>query len=630
MNLGWRRGTGGSNSPDRIGITAYGPNINNQRDPRFGRSSELPGEDPLLSGSYASEMVQGMQEEDAQGYPKVIAYLKHFTAYSRETNRGHDNYEISTHDLFESYLPQYEQAFREGQASGAMCSYNAINGAPSCANGYLLNDILRKRWGRTDAHVTTDCGAVHNLRGAPVNASSGALAASMSINNGSDIEMGSTVWTYNLSVAEASGATDEATIDAAFRRSYLPHFKAGRFDDPRLSDWFKLGYDDIASPRHQQIVAEAAQQGLVLLKHDQARSPLPMATTTRTTTTGTSPVTKSPTLAVVGPLAVETDLMSDYENDESCFGGGHDCVTTIGEAITALNQADPESVLVSKGVDVDSTNTSGIDAALAVVDQAEVVVLCLGITKEQEHEGIDRQDTALPGQQESFALKVLERAGDKPVVLVLVNGGQLAIDSLMDGPSDIIEAFNPNLSGANALALALYGENRWGKLPYTMYNHHYIQEVAMDSFDMSAGPGRTYRYYTGEPLFPFGHGLSYTTFQVHCIRSTAAEAAVAVALDFRCEIDNTGALDGDEVLMVFHSSGADIRSAASHPVPLKSLVDFERVRVEAGASVALNFSLPQKSLMEVDENGGRVLYPGSHFLVFTNGAGSSVNITVEV
>ena len=179
-------------------MIGYGPNINILRDPRFGRSSELPGEDPYLSGQYAALKLTGMQEKDEQGHPKMAAYLKHFTAYSRETNRGHDTYNISMHDLWETYLAQYEIAFMQGNPAGAMCSYPGINGHPSCANGYLLNTVLRQMWNQTNAHITTDCKAVSNLRGPPISAPSDEAAAAMTINNGTDIEMGSTPFTFSL------------------------------------------------------------------------------------------------------------------------------------------------------------------------------------------------------------------------------------------------------------------------------------------------------------------------------------------------------------------------------------------------------------------------------------------------
>jgi len=178
-------------------LTGFGPNINIARDPRFGRTSELAGEDPLLSGTYAMNMVKGMQEKDAAGHKKIAAYLKHYTAYSTEANRGHDTYNISTFDFFDTYLAQYKLAFT-AQPAGVMCSYNAENGRPSCANDFILNKQLRS-W-KPDAHVTTDCGAVNNLKGPPVNAPDDAHAAAMALMNGTDLEMGDTLFS-NLSQA---------------------------------------------------------------------------------------------------------------------------------------------------------------------------------------------------------------------------------------------------------------------------------------------------------------------------------------------------------------------------------------------------------------------------------------------
>ena len=161
---------------------------------------------------YAAHMVQGMQQEDAAGHPKMLAYLKHFTAYSTEANRGHDTYKISTFDLFDSYLAQYEIAFKEGKASGVMCSYDAENGRPSCANGYILNEVIRGKWNQTDAFVTTDCGAVSNMRGPPANAPTDEAAAAWTINNGTDLEMGSEIWTRRC--APFAGRVPRAPVDA--------------------------------------------------------------------------------------------------------------------------------------------------------------------------------------------------------------------------------------------------------------------------------------------------------------------------------------------------------------------------------------------------------------------------------
>jgi len=345
VNLHWTRGHRASK--DHIGLTAYGPNINQQRDPRFGRSSELPGEDPYLSGQYATHMVQGMQEEDSLGHPKVLAYLKHFTAYSRETGRGNDDYNISMHDLFDTYLPQFEMGLKDGKATGVMCSYNAVNGKPMCANEFLLKDILRTKWKLPHAHVTTDCGAVANLRGNPANAPDDATAAAWSLMNGSDVEMGSTVWTTHLQEAVVRNFATEAAVNQAFYRSYRPHFVAGRFDDYHASEWSKFGLDDIHSVEHQQIQLEAALQGLVLLKH----------------TNHILPIKSGSKVAVLGPLGqTRAGLMSDYECDESCYGGGHDCIPTLAESILAVNG--PSTTTSASGVDIDSNNTQDIAEAL--------------------------------------------------------------------------------------------------------------------------------------------------------------------------------------------------------------------------------------------------------------------------
>ncbi|KAL3920064.1 MAG: hypothetical protein SGILL_003446, partial [Bacillariaceae sp.] len=574
-----------------LGLTAFGPNINQQRDPRFGRTSELPGEDPFLSG---------MQEQDAAGYPKVLAYLKHFAAYSRETNRGHDNYEISLHDLFDTYLPQYEMAMKEpANATGVMCSYNGINGRPSCANDWLLNTILRKKWNRPMAHVTTDCGAVTNLLGAPIHAPDDESAAAFALNNGTDIEMGTLLWSSSLHAAIDRSLTTEAFVDEAFRRSYLPQFRLGRFDPPGASEWSRFGLEDIHSTRHQQIQLDAALQGLVLLKNQGNVLPLSSA--------------QSSKIAVLGPLGhTRAGLMSDYENDQPCFGGGHDCIPTLAESIQKVGGK--THITSAMGVDVDSNRTDGIAEAVQLAKEADVVVLCLGITKDQECEARDRVDTALPGLQESFALQILKIG--KPVVLVLVNGGQVAIDNLVEPSAAIIEAFNPNGIGGTALALSLFGQqNRWGKLPYTLYRYADMQAMDMVSHSMS---GRTYRYFKGDPVFPFGYGLSLTRFESRCTQNRTIDES----LQFICIVSNVGQWDGDEVVQVYHSLGEDIRERIDHPAPTKALVDFSRVTVPRGKHIETEFVFPSRHdlFAVVNEKGERTTYTGLHKLIFTNGA----------
>jgi len=231
-----------------------------------------------------------------------------------------------------------------------------------------------------------------------------------------------------------------------------------------------------------------------------------------------------------------------------------------------------------------------------------------------EHEGQDRTDTALPGIQEAFALKVL--ALNKPTVLVLTSGGALAIDNLMpkalsrSAPYAIVNAFNPGTVGSLALGRSLFGlENRWGKLPITLYPHGYIQEQPMTNYDMSRAPGRTYKYFQGTPLFPFGFGLSLTTFRLACAQGPEHT--------FRCTVSNTGDTAGDEVVQVYHRV-ADI-GPVDHPLPRRALVDFERVAVPAGGQAEVKFKLGNEQLQLINKQGQRVLYPGKHEFIFSTG-----------
>jgi hypothetical protein len=307
-------------------------------------------------------------------------------------------------------------------------------------------------------------------------------------------------------------------------------------------------------------------------------------------------------------------MLSDYAGDQICWTD-YDCIPSIAQAIAGVNTGTTYS---AAGVDINSNNSASIPAALALGSKAQVIVLVLGIDRSIEHEGIDRTDTALPGLQEPFAKQVL--ALGKPVVLVLCNGGALAIDDLIAGPQAIIEAYNPSVAGPRALAETLFGKhNRWGKMVTTMYPHIFIQQNPMTNFDMAKPPGRTYRYYTGTPLFPFGYGLSYTTFSLACNNFTGPST-----YSYKCYVTNTGSRDGDEIVMVYHSAGADIRKNVPHPVPIKALVEFERVFVPVRGRTEIDFVLFDNALELVNQNGIKVLYPGQHSLIFSRGYGTDV------
>ena len=404
------------------------------------------------------------------------------------------------YDFFDSYLPAYKAAFQQGNASGAMCSYNAENGHPSCANGWLLNEVLRKRWGKPDALITTDCGAVTDvMNNEPLKAGSKELASAWTINNGTDLEMGDDVWgdPQGLALAVKNGLVSEATIDASVRRTLLPLFWAGIFDEPATIGWLGLGSKDINNHAHQQIQQEAAGMGTVLLKNNKLL-----------------PLEQGKRIAVIGPMATNHDLFSDYAQANGFAGGcfpGNDnsCAVTIGDAIRDLNAGGTTNISAGVGISCthDGSSSScanqaaGIAPAVALAKQADVVVLVLGNDRSIEHEGRDRTNTTLEGVQSQLGTAVL--GAGTPTLLILSNGGAIAFDELVEKSKAIVEAFNPGF-GSRALADLLFGKrNTWGKLPITLYPASYQDEQPMLQYDMSAAPGRTYRYYTGQPLFSF-------------------------------------------------------------------------------------------------------------------------------
>ena len=624
-NHGGKRGLG-----KHVGVMGFGPNINVVRDPRFGRNSELPGEDPYLNGEYAKEFTLSMQERDANGYPRMISYLKHFTAYSRETNRGHDTYNISMYDFADTYLPQFAKGMMEGNASGVMCSYNGENGFPSCANGWLLKTMLRERWNRPNAVVVTDSGAVKNLMGAPVNAVSDAAAAAMAINNGSDMNDGPE-YQY-LPDAVAKGLTSEAQVDEALKRNMKQLFQAGLFDSPSRVTWTNISASVINSAEHQRINLAAAEQAVVLLRNNDRLLPLDRSSHMK--------------IAIVGPQAVaKQGLLSDYATEQACppISTESDtdyCIISIAEAVAAVA---PNRTFVAAGVDVNSNNTDGIAAAISIAKEADVVLLCLGIDKSIEGEGHDRQDITLPGLQSSFAKAIL--ALNKPTILILTNGGALSTEGFDSdggvngqGVSAIVEAFNPNVVGSKALASLLFGSvNTWGKLPYTVYPSDYTTAVEMDNFDMTQSPGRTYRYYQGPVNYEFGFGLSYTTFGLTC-RTSANVVMPSRGLVVggqqlaTCAVKNIGTMDGDEVVMMFVRPSREVRASADHVLPLKRLVGFDRVRLRKGEEKSINFSYDETTFASTTKLGDSKVYAGVYEVIFWRGNGEEqvFNITVPL
>ena len=749
FNSGARRGQHAT----PIGLNGWGPNINVVRDMRYGRNSELPSEDPLLNGAYAVEVTKGMQESGDAKWPlKIHSTLKHYTAYSVETNRFGFIGNTTLYDMFDSFLPQYKAGLMEGGSGGAMCSYMSLRvganeSTPSCASDFLLNHMVRDVWGRPDALIVSDCEAVaaqyqhnHIARSCPA-------AAANTINAGCDLNTGYPFYQGGcLNASLQSGAVAPHTVDTALGRSLLWRFKLGLFDDPAGQALARVGMGEVNTTASQALVQEAAAQGMVLLRNHEATLPLAGANLK---------------VAVVGSHAKATrSLLSDYYGDEVCFGKAtgsphtaDQCIEQIGHSVAAANKRQGGGLTrIEPGIGVtDGSNATAVAAAMAAVAWSDTVVLALGIDHSIEHESIDRRDSLLPPVQVAFALEVL-KAG-KPVVLVLVNGGILSIDALINThassassspapfpppvarpsgnncsggsyeagidyrnqdsqtyahagsveeccglcaarappckyftytgnstmhdrarsncymkatnanrvqakgavsgscsttpappvhvptPRAIIEAFYPNQAGAAAVGPALFGEtNRWGRLPVTVYPAKYNDELVIEDLRMRADPsttypGRTYKYYTGQPLFEFGAGLSLTTFNTTCThtldaggagRGEGRGSAAPSVLRLSCTVRNTGGVVGDEVLLLFHTPPSAPRGEQQRPI--RRLIDFTRVGdVEPGASATVSFevNVPEELLL-VAEDGTPRLVHGAHTVGLQGGPSFTV------
>lgn len=496
-----------------------------------------------------------------------------------------------------------------------------------CANGPLLNGVFRERWGQPDAAILTDCGAVRNLMKTPLLLPTGTLAAAWAINNGTDMELGTDLFRgpQGLAKAMAQGIVKEATVAAAVRRLFKGLMRGGLFDTFGASEHDALTYDDVVqSAEHERLDFESALQAPVLLRNDELDGGNGGAVL---------PLRAGASVALLGPMGNSTlNLLSSYASPSPlCPKADPNCGFTLLQAMTAeaaRNGPDPGAgagaeVRFSMGVDLagPAAGSGARAAALALANRSDVdvVVLALGNAKAQEHEGRDRDSTDLQPCQTDFAFDVL--ALGKPTVLVLVNGGPLSMDwlpSAAPGRLAVVEAFNPNLRGSAAVAALLSGRaNRWGKLPYTVYPSAYQHQVDKFDFDMSKPPGRTYRFFTGKPVYPFGFGLSYTQFAVKgcdCGGGAGSTFKVGEPKTVTCEVENLGDREGDEVVQLYHSASAGLRARIgdAHPVPLRSLVAFERVTVPSKATATVTLTLGPEALALANQDGDRVVHAGAH------------------
>lgn len=585
------------NHSQYYGLDFWSPNINIFRDPRWGRGQETYGEDPYLTGRMGVAFITGMQGNDPH-YIKVVATAKHFAVHSGpEALRHVFNAEPSAYDLNDTYLPAFEAAIREGHAHSVMGAYNSVDGVPCCASPFLLQQTLRDRWG-FGGYVVSDCGAIGDIYRSHHYANDAAQAAADAVHAGCDLACDDT---YNaLAEAVHRNLIPEAELDRSLRRLFTARMELGMFDPPAQVPYSAIPISVNDSPAHRALAARVARESMVLLKNDHNQLPLSK---------------NVQSVAVIGPNANDANVLLGNYNGDTSHG------VTILEGIKNKLGAGA-AVSYEKGCDIKGNSKAGFGAALALAQKSDVVVAVMGINQSVEGEegsgGGDRTELGLPGVQEDL-LEALVGTG-KPVVLVLLNGSALAVNWANDHVPAILEAWYPGEEGGTAVADILFGDyNPAGRLPVTFYR----SAADLPAFTDYSMTGRTYRYFTGKPLYSFGYGLSYTQFRysrLHSfLRLVRSEPVVHVTVNVR----NMGQRAGDEVAELYlrpdPATGlTDGTVAAGQPMPRIELEGFQRVTLAPGQSKDIAFTLSRRQLRLVNPKGERTFNPGG-WEVFVGG-----------
>ncbi|CAA2993059.1 beta-xylosidase alpha-L-arabinofuranosidase 1-like [Olea europaea subsp. europaea] len=614
------------------GLTFWSPNINVVRDPRWGRTLETPGEDPFVVGTYAANYVRGLQDieglestDDPNSRPvKVAACCKHYAAYDVDSWLGVDRttYDalVTEQDMLETFQKPFEMCVKEGDVMSVMCSFNRINGIPACADQKLLKDTLRGEW---DLHgyIVSDCDSIEVmvdnqkwLHDEPEDAVSQAMKA------GLDLDCGN-YYTNYADKAVMQGKISEKDIDEALKNLYIVLMRLGFFDGS--SKYESLGKQDVCSDENIELATQAAREGMVLLKN--LNGTLPLNTD------------EIKTIAVVGPHAnATTAMIGNYEGIPCKYTSPIDGFSKYAEVQYAMGCGD-----------IMCKNASLIFPAMQAAKNADATVIVAGIDLSIEAESRDRLDLRVPGFQAQLITQVAQVAKG-PVILVIMSGGGVDISFARDSDNvkGIVWAGYPGEEGGQAIADVIFGKyNPGGRLPLTWHEGSYADMLPMTSMSLrpvdSLGyPGRTYKFFNGSTVFPFGSGLSYTTFAYsltsadknlniqlnkfqHCrdlnyTDDTFKPPCPAILtsdlqcddnnLEFEVKVTNNGTVDGSEVVMVYWVPPKGIVEG-----PIKQVIGFQKVFLPAGGSQKVKFQLNAcKSFGLVNYRGYHLLPSGGH------------------
>ena len=557
------------------GLTFWSPNVNIFRDPRWGRGQETYGEDPYLSGRLGVSFVKGLQEEK-EGFIKAAACAKHFAVHSGPEKQRHSfDARVSRQDLYETYLPAFKACVQEAGVEAVMGAYNRTNGEPCCGSKTLLIDILRKEWG-FEGHVVSDCWAINDFHAHHKITKTPLESAAMAMNNGCDVNCGCMF--PNLWDAVKGGYVEEARLDEAVTNLMECRMKLGMFEEEGTVPFDVIGYEQVDTAENKSLNLEISRKSLVLLKNQDNLLPLDLS--------------GIKSIGVIGPNADSRKaLVGNYEGTASRY-------VTVLEGIEDY-VGERARVYYSEGCHLYQDRTSNLaqendrmSEVKAVCSVSDVIVAVLGLDSSVEGEegdtgnefaSGDKLDLKFPGLQ-SEILRAAYESG-KPVILVSMTGSAMELDWEDSHIPAIIQAWYPGAAGGRAVAELIFGAySPEGKLPVTFYRT--TQELP--DFTDYAMKDRTYRYMKQEALYPFGFGLSYTSFEMKGTEADSDRVTAKGEVTIRTSIKNTGVMESGETIQVYVK-------ALREGTPNAQLKGLKKVHLQPGEEKQVEITLKSQA-----------------------------------
>ncbi|MBT8292169.1 MAG: glycoside hydrolase family 3 C-terminal domain-containing protein [Eudoraea sp.] len=573
------------------GLTFWTPNVNIFRDPRWGRGQETYGEDPYLTGLLGVAFVNGLQGDDPD-YLKTAACAKHFAVHSGPEKLRHEfNAVASPKDINETYLPAFEALVHAGVES-VMCAYNRTNGEPCCASNYLLTEVLFDKWG-FKGHVVSDCWALVDFYSdiGHGTVSNVVEAAALALESGINVNCGNT---YTALVeAVQKGFVDESLVDERLKPLLKTRFKLGMFDPQDLNPYNSIPYDVVDSKENRALAREAAARSVVLLKNNGV---LPLKNDLNR-------------YYVVGPNSASIDaLLGNY------FGVNSNIITFL-EGITAA-VAPGSQVQYSPGTTLDRKNINPVDWSTGEAAESDVTIIGMGLTRHiegEEGESIsspyfgDRLDYNIPENQLEYLRKI--KSHGKPVIAIITGGSPMNLSEVHEIADAVLLAWYPGEEGGNAIADIIFGNlSPSGRLPIT-FPKSLDQLPPYEDYTMK---GRTYRYMTEEPMYPFGFGLSYGSFSYSDLKQSGSIIKEGEKVEISCNISNVGEYPAIETVQLYITDDKSTVEA-----PLFSLKGIKSINLKPGESKTVVFNITTDMLELINAKGDAILEKGDFTLTIS-------------